>query len=37
MLLDKPAITCDNEDAGELLNELTILLELTDRYEVMKC
>ncbi|MDF2634970.1 MAG: hypothetical protein K0R78_1844 [Pelosinus sp.] len=36
MLLDKPAITWNNESAGELFNELTILFELTDRYEKLR-
>ena len=36
MLLDKPAITWNNEGAGELFNELTILFELTDRYEKLR-
>lgn len=32
MLLDKPAITWNNENASELFNELTTLFELNDRY-----
>jgi uncharacterized Rmd1/YagE family protein len=36
MLLDKPAITWNNENAGELFNELTTLFELTDRYEKLR-
>ena len=36
MLLDKPAITWNNEGASELFDELTILFELTDRYEKLR-
>lgn len=36
MLLDKPAVTWNNENASELYNELTILFELTDRYEKLR-
>lgn len=36
MLLDKPAITWNNENAGELFDELTTLFELTDRYEKLR-
>lgn len=32
MLLDKPAITWNNENASELFNELTTLFELSERY-----
>ena len=32
MLLDKPAITWNNESASELFNELTTLFELNERY-----
>ena len=32
MLLDKPAITWNNENASELFNELTTLFELNERY-----
>jgi uncharacterized Rmd1/YagE family protein len=32
MLLDKPAITWNNENASELFNLLTILFELSERY-----
>lgn len=36
MLLDKPAITWNHEGASELFDELTILFELTDRYEKLR-
>jgi len=36
MLLDKPAITWNNEEASELFDELTIVFELTDRYEKLR-
>jgi len=36
MLLDKPAITWNNEGASELFDELTILFELADRYEKLR-
>ena len=36
MLLDKPAITWNNEKAGELFNELATLFELADRYEKLR-
>jgi uncharacterized Rmd1/YagE family protein len=36
MLLDKPAVTWNNENASELYNDLTILFELTDRYEKLR-
>lgn len=36
MLLDKPAITWNNENAGELFDELTLLFELADRYEKLR-
>lgn len=36
MLLDKPAITWNNENAGELFEQLNTLFELTDRYEKLR-
>ncbi len=36
MLLDKPAVTWNNENASELYDDLTKLFELTDRYEKLR-
>ena len=36
MLLDKPAITWNNENASALFNELTTLFELNDRYDKIR-
>jgi uncharacterized Rmd1/YagE family protein len=36
MLLDKPAITWSNEEAGHLFAKLSIMFELADRYEKIR-
>jgi uncharacterized Rmd1/YagE family protein len=36
MLLDKPAITWSNEEAGHLFAKLSIMFESADRYEKIR-
>ncbi|HWR39994.1 MAG TPA: RMD1 family protein [Patescibacteria group bacterium] len=36
MLLDKPEITWNNEEAGAVFDELCLLFELADRYETLR-